>query len=77
MFHFIHDIILSMNERNSKKIMQVNINGEEYKFYSVYYSIGNGRFNIDKSIEDIKWIINHELMENNEKKTYETNNEEI
>ncbi len=57
--------------------MQVNINGEEYKFYSVYYSIGNGRFNIDKSIEDIKWIINHELMENNEKKTYETNNEEI
>lgn len=23
MFHFIHDIILSMNERNSEKIMQV------------------------------------------------------
>lgn len=30
--------------------------GDEYKFYSVYYPIGNGRFNIDKSIEDIKWI---------------------
>ena len=33
------------------------INNKIYKFYSVYYPIGNGRFNIDKSIEDIKWII--------------------
>lgn len=32
------------------------IDGEEFKFYSVFYPIGNGRFNIDKSIEDIKWI---------------------
>lgn len=36
-----------------------NKNG--YKFYSVYYPVGNGRFNIDKSIEDIKWIIDNEL----------------
>lgn len=34
-----------------------------YKFYSVYYPIGNGRFNIDKSIEDIKWIIDKEIKE--------------
>ena len=27
-----------------------------YKCYSVFYPVGNGRFNIDKSIEDIKWI---------------------
>lgn len=37
------------------------INKKEYRCYSVYYPIGNGRFNIDKSIEDIKWIINEEL----------------
>ena len=37
------------------------INDKEYKFYSVYYPVGNGRFNIDKSIEDIKWIIENEL----------------
>ena len=38
-----------------------NINGIDYKFYSVYYPVGNGRFNIDKAIEDIKWIMNKEL----------------
>lgn len=37
------------------------INGIEYKLYSVYYPVGNGRFNIDKSIEDIKWIMENEL----------------
>lgn len=42
------------------KLFLKDINGKEYKFYSVYYPVGNGRFNIDKSIEDIKWI-----MENN------------
>lgn len=40
-----------------KKLFKKNINGKEYNFYSVYYPVGNGRFNIDKSIEDIKWII--------------------
>lgn len=44
-----------------KKLFTRIINGKEYKFYSVYYPIGNGRFNIDKSIEDIKWIMKHEL----------------
>ena len=32
------------------------INNKKYKCYSVYYPVGNGRFNIDKSIEDIKYI---------------------
>ena len=32
------------------------INGKEYKCYSIFYPVGNGRFNIDKSIEDILWI---------------------
>ncbi len=43
-----------------KKCFEKSINGVKYKFYSV----GNGRFNIDKSIEDIKWIIENELTEN-------------
>ena len=28
--------------------------------YAVYYPVGNGRFNIDKAIEDIKWIMKEE-----------------
>jgi len=44
-----------------KKQFTKVIKGKEYKFYSVYYPIGNGRFNIDKSIEDIKWIMENEL----------------
>lgn len=49
-----------------KKCFIKNIYGEDYKFYSVYYPVGNGRFNIDKSIEDIKWIMNQELLNDQE-----------
>lgn len=45
-----------------KKCFIKEINDVKYKFYSVYYPIGNGRFNIDKSIEDIKWIMEQELL---------------
>lgn len=44
-----------------KKCFIKNIENENYKFYPVYYPIGNGRFNIDKAIEDIQWIIDQEL----------------
>ena len=44
-----------------KKLYLKKIKNKEYKFYSVYYPVGNGIFNIDKSIEDINWIIEHEL----------------
>lgn len=44
-----------------KKVFIKEINGNEYKFYSVYYPVGNGGFNIDKAIEDINWIIDNEL----------------
>ena len=44
-----------------KQLFKNDIKGKEYKFYSVYYPIGNGRFNIDKSIEDIKWIIKNDI----------------
>ena len=45
-----------------KKLYTKKINKKEYKFYSVYYPVGNGRFNIDKSIEDILWIIENESI---------------
>lgn len=47
-----------------KKCFLKEVNGKEYKFYSVFYPVGNGRFNIDKSIEDIKWIISNKLGRN-------------
>ncbi len=51
---------ISVSQVRKKRFIK-KINGHEYKFYSVYYPVGNGRFNIDKSIEDIKWIISQEL----------------
>lgn len=46
-----------------KKCFPKVINGKIYKCYPIYYPIGNGRFNIDKSIEDVKWIMENELSE--------------
>lgn len=46
--------------QSRKKLYTKKINNKVYKFYSVYYPIGNGRFNINKSIEDIIWIMNKE-----------------
>ncbi len=37
------------------------INNRTYKFYAVYYPIGNGRYNLNKTIEDIKWIIHENV----------------
>ncbi len=39
-----------------KKLFKYKIYDKEYNFYSVYYPVGNGRYNINKSIEDIKYI---------------------
>lgn len=46
-----------------KQLFKKKIGKKECKFYPVYYPVGNGRFNIDKAIEDIKWIISHEIKE--------------
>jgi len=43
--------------RVRKECFLKEIAGKVYKCYSVYYPIGNGRFNMDKSIEDISWMI--------------------
>lgn len=40
-----------------KKSFIKRINGNDYNVFPVYYPVGNGIFNIDKSIEDIKWIM--------------------
>lgn len=45
-----------------KKRFEKEIGGESFKFYAVYYPVGNGRFNIDKSIEDLKWILESEKI---------------
>lgn len=42
-----------------KQYFELNIDKHVYKVFPVYYPIGNGIFNIDKSIEDIKWVIDN------------------
>lgn len=51
---------ISVSE-NRKIYHEIEINGNKYRVYPVYYPVGNGIFNIDKSIEDIKWIIEKEI----------------
>lgn len=51
---------ISVSQVRKKRFIK-NIDGEEYTFYSVYYPVGNGRFNMHKAIEDIKWIMNQEI----------------
>lgn len=55
----VSSIVLNKNISVSqcrKQLFTEEINSKKYKFYSVYYPVGNGRFNINKSIEDIKYI---------------------
>ena len=47
--------------QNRKIAHELEVNKNKYKVYPVYYSVGNGIFNIDKSIEDINWIIENEI----------------
>ncbi len=56
----ILDKKISVSE-NRKVCHKIEINKTIYKVYSVYYPVGNGIFNIDKSIEDINWIIENEI----------------
>lgn len=39
-----------------KQYFERKIGQNTYKCFPVFYPVGNGRFNIDKSIEDINWI---------------------
>lgn len=49
-----------------KQKFEKKINNKTYDFYSVFYPVGNGRFNIDKSIEDILFIKNTIAKNNKE-----------
>lgn len=40
-----------------RKMFILKIKNNEYKVYSVYYPVGNGSFNVDKAILDIKYIM--------------------
>ncbi len=46
---------ISVSQCRKKEFIKI-INGKKYKCYSIFYPVGNGRFNIDKSIEDILWV---------------------
>ena len=50
-----------VSEKLKRDAWGMEINKNKYKVYPVYYPVGNGIFNIDKSIEDIKWIIDMEI----------------
>ncbi len=50
---------ISVSQVRRKKFVK-KIYGEFYSFYSVYYPVGNGRFNLDKAIQDMKWIFHEE-----------------
>ncbi len=40
-----------------KKFFEKSIKNVNYKVFPIFYPVGNGIFNMDKSIEDIKWIM--------------------
>ena len=46
-----------------KTYFEKKLGKETYKCFPVFYPVGNGRFNIDKSIEDIKYIIDTYIKE--------------
>ncbi len=46
-----------------KQYFEKKLSKETYKCFPIFYPVGNGRFNIYKSIEDIKYIINTYIKE--------------
>lgn len=60
----VSSVFLNQNisvSRCRKKQFEKVINGKTYRCFPIFYPIGNGRANIGKSIEDIKWIYNNIL----------------
>ncbi|MBQ2863965.1 MAG: hypothetical protein IJE91_00695 [Clostridia bacterium] len=43
-----------------KQQFNLLINKKSYNAYAVFYPVGNGRFNIGKCIEDVKYILNEQ-----------------
>lgn len=42
-----------------KQKFDLEINNKVYDSYALFYPVGNGRFNQDKAIEDVKFILNN------------------
>ena len=55
----VSSVILKEKISVSQCRKQEFVLNKKYKCYSVFYPVGNGRFNIDKSIEDLKHIIDN------------------
>lgn len=51
---------VSVSQCRKQKFVK-EINNKKYDCYSVFYPVGNGRLNLDKSIEDIKYIIENDV----------------
>ena len=47
---------ISVSQCRKQNFLKI-IAGKEYKVYPVYYPIGNGMMNIEKAIEDMKFIV--------------------
>ena len=57
----VSSIMLNKNISVSKcrrEQFSLNIKNKSYNCYAVFYPVGNGFFNADKAIEDLKYIIN-------------------
>lgn len=55
----VSSIVLGQNisvSKSRKTEYPLHIGRKTYRCFPVFYPVGNGRFNIDKSIEDINWI---------------------
>ncbi len=62
----VSSIVLGQNisvSKTRKKEFPLVINGKTYRVFPVFYPVGNGRFNIDKAIEDILYIKKNFLNE--------------
>ena len=60
----VSSILLNKNISVSqcrKQYYTLNVSNNIYKVYPVYYPIGNGMMNIDKAIEDLKYIIDNNV----------------
>lgn len=60
----VSKIVLNKNisvSKSRKEKFILEIDNKKYTCYTVFYPVGNGSFNIDKSIEDIKYIMKEEL----------------
>ncbi len=60
----VSSVLLGKNTKVSesrKKRVDLEVNGNQYKIYPVYYPVGQGMRNIGLAKEDIRWIIKQEL----------------